>query len=263
MIVSKMNQYASTLGVLASLIILSPGCFGGATDLSGEGISEISGQFAGLSYVETLTGDAGKNAELPMLIAMHYMSGSPATSIEDYAGLNMPIRLLSLQGPHNFGDGFSWFPDGYYDLDAEAQLEVTIGVANQVASFIREAIQALPTKGKPILVGYSQGADLTHMIALREPGLILAGLPMGGRFPVEWSDTAAGEPQLPSKIVLFHGATDTAVDVRESLAAATYYAENGVTVVLHVYAGVGHSYPAQMKADYQRAIEQIVQSGED
>ncbi len=224
---------------------------------------QVAGQLNGLSFVETVTAGADEKSELPMVIALHYMTGSPATSIEDYGGVDAPVRLLSLQGPHELDGGYSWFPDGYYELDAGSQLEVTVDVSDRVASFIRAAIQAFPTQGKPILTGYSQGADLTHMIALREPGLIFAGLPMGGRFPDAWLDAVPEDAKLPARIALFHGAADEAVDVNESLAAATYYTANGVSVVLHTYAGVGHSYPAQMKQDFQAVIAQLIEAMDD
>ena len=116
-----------------------------------------SGQLEGLSYVETITSGVEQRSELPMVIALHYMTGSAATSIEDYGGIDAPVRLLALEGPHALDGGFSWFPDGYYELDATSQLEETISVSNRVARFVRAAIEVYPTRGKPILTGYSQG----------------------------------------------------------------------------------------------------------
>lgn len=256
----KKTSRACLFACLMTLVVTSFGCDVSGTDAAKP---EINGQLEGLSYVETITAGADEGSELPMLIALHYMTGSPATSIEDYGGVDVPVRLLSLKGPYPFEDGYSWFPDGYYELDAASQVEVTVSVSDRVARFIRAAIQAFPTRGKPILTGYSQGADLTHMIALREPGLILAGIPMGGRFPAAWLDAAPAGAELPSQITLFHGAADKAVDVSESVAAVTYYTANGVSVVLHTYAGVGHSYPAQMKLDFQEVIARLVESMDD
>lgn len=247
----------------ACLIALVLTGFGSAVSRADDANPKATDQLEGLTYVETLTAGAESGSELPMLIAMHYMTGSPATSIRDYGGVDVPVRLLSLQGPHPFEDGFSWFPDGYYELDAASQLEVTVEIADRVARFIRAAVDAYPTRGKPILTGYSQGADLTHMIALRQPGLIHAGLPMGGRFPEAWLDGAPAGAALPSEMTLFHGAADQAVDVSESFAAAQYYSANGVTVTLHTYADVGHSYPAQMKRDYRDTVARLVEAIED
>ena len=257
------HESNSPTHLLAYSIILVLTSFGCAASLADEATPEITGQFAGLSYVETLTGGADVGDELPMLIALHYMTGSPATSIEHYGGVDVPARLLSLEGPYEFEEGFSWFPDGYYELEAASQAEITVSIADRIASFIQEATEAFPTRGKPILTGYSQGADLTHVIALREPELILAGLPMGGRFRDDWPAETTESTELLPTIILFHGATDTAVNVSESLAAATYYAANGVTVVLNIYAGVGHAYPVQMKKDFQNVFGRLVQSAAD
>ncbi len=245
---------------LLTLVITSFGSAAGGADVPQPG---ATGQLEGLSYSETVTAGADEGSELPMVIALHYMTGSPATSIRDYGGVDVPVRLLSLQGPHEIEGGYSWFPDGYYERDPASQLEVTVSISDRIARFIRAATQAYPTQGKPILTGYSQGADLTHMIALRESGLIRAGIPMGGRFPDAWLDAAPADVELPLNMTLFHGAVDEAVDVSESLAAATYYTANDVSVVLHTYAEVGHSYPERMKLDYQDVIARLVESMDD
>ncbi len=241
------------VAILALVIVTS------VTGAANEEAPGISAEFAGIPYVETLTGGASEGNELPMLIALHYMSGSPATSIADYGNVEVPARLLSLAGPHRFDDGYSWFPDGYYELDVAAQSSIALDVAKNVVHFIEEAIEAYPTRGKPVLTGYSQGADLIHLIALHRPGLISAGLPMGGRFPDAWHEAIAGDSDVPSEIALFHGAADRAVDVGESLSAAEYYTAHGATVTLHTYAGVGHAYPAQMKSDFKNISERLLQ----
>ena len=64
-------------------------------------------------------------------------------------------------------------------------------------------------------------------------------------------------------MMLFHGAADEAVNVNESLAAAAFYTANGVTVTLHTYADVGHSYPSQMKTDFQEVLARLVEELED
>ena len=221
--------------------------------------ANVAQELAGFSYIETLTGGADPDSRLPMLIALHYMSGSAATSIEDYADVDMPMRLLSLQGPYKFRAGFSWFPDAYYELDAASQLQITVDAADLVAEFISKAIQVYPTQGKPLMTGFSQGADLTHMVALRNPRLIAAALPMGGRFPDAWRDAVTDETEPVPQIVLFHGAADNTVDVNESLAAARYFIANGSSVVLRTYAGVGHAYPSRMKSDFEKVIERLIQ----
>ena len=103
------------IACLLALVLTSLVCAAGKSDAAKPATTE---ELGGLSYVETLTAGADEGSELPMLIALHYMTGSPATSIADYGGLDIPVRLLSLEGPHQLEGGYSWFPDGYYDLDA-------------------------------------------------------------------------------------------------------------------------------------------------
>ncbi len=246
---------------VAALFALSTSALAGAVD---EAVDASAARqlttLAGIAYSETLTGGAESGAELPMLIALHYMGGSPDSSIADYGDVEVPLRLLSLAGPHKFRDGYSWFPPGYYELDAESQRTETFAIAERVAEFVREALKRYRTRGAPVLTGYSQGADLTHVIALHHAQLIAAGLPMGGRFPPEWRDDQDADSTLPREVILFHGGADEAVDVAESLTAARYYTTHGVNVTLHTYADVGHAYPERMKADYEAAVMRLLDS---
>ena len=243
-------------GKSVSLLVVA--CFlAWSPSFADDRVPPMSGELAGLSYIETLMDGARVGAELPMVIALHYMGGSPATSIADYGDVDVQARLLSLAGPNAFNEGYSWFPDGYYDLDAIEQREITFDVADKVATFIRLATEAYPTRGRPILAGYSQGADLAHVIALRDPHLIAAALPMGGQFPDAWTEALDSDSALPREMLLFHGAVDEAVSVAESVAAMQYYTAHGVSTTLRTYAGVGHSYPAEMKRDYAATVRRL------
>ena len=251
----RLRTVCVTVAVLLALITQTS-----AEAQSGETVAQPLSTLAGISYAETVTGGAAPDAELPMLLALHYMGGSPDSSIADYGDIDVPLRLLSLAGPHEFRNGYSWFTPGYYELDTDPQRTETFAVAERVAEFIREALKRYPTRGAPVLTGYSQGADLTHVIALHQPELIAAGLPMGGRFPAAWRDDRQAMSPLPKEIVLFHGAADEAVEVAESLAAARYYTAQGVNVTLHTYADVGHAYPARMKADFEATVRRLLES---
>lgn len=224
----------------------------------GENTTPAYKQLEGFHYLEIVNGGTAAHTALPMLIGLHYMSGSPETSRDDYADITVPARLLLLAGPYPYRKGYSWFPEDYYELGPDAQADITIKMGERLARFIDAAVSAHATVGRPVVTGYSQGADLTHILALRHPGMISSALPMGGRFADEWIDRSNKALQYPREIHIFHGADDTTVLPSEAFAAAKFYTRNGVSVSLHTYAGVGHGYPAKMKQDYQLIVESLL-----
>lgn len=195
---------------------------------------------------------------LPMLVALHYMGGSPQTSRGDYAGITVPARILLLRGPYALERGFSWFPDGYYQLDADEQARITFEIADRLARFLDVVTKRYKTIGLPVVTGYSQGADLSHVLALHHGDKVGAILPMGARFEPEWITGASPDASFPAKVVLFHGEMDTTVPIKHSHKALDFYRAHSVPVTLEAFANAAHSYPANMKQRYEEVANEIL-----
>ncbi len=211
----------------------------------------------GFSYeLETQSSDTQQ--ALPMIIAMHYMGGSPDTSREDYANVGKPARIVLMQGPYETDGGYSWFPDGYYEMEPDAQAKLTLEIGNRLAQFIHQVTRKYNTKGKPIVTGYSQGADLSHVLALHHGNAVRAILPMGARFEPEWLQGVTPNSPMPETVVLFHGEVDRIVSIDQSVKAGDYYRQFGVSVVVNGFPNTGHAYPAAMKQSYERVVRDLL-----
>jgi phospholipase/carboxylesterase len=197
---------------------------------------------------------------LPMIVGLHYMTGSPETSRDDHGGLDFPARLILPAGPYPADGGHSWFPDGYYEWDESRQAKTTLAMADQLADFITRVVALRPTVGKPIVTGYSQGGDLSYVLALHHPELIRAALPMGARLPAAWRPDRLSIPveDAPS-VFVFHGREDPIVSVAGAREAAAYLEGLGISVELHEYADTGHAYPESMRSDYRRIAADLLE----
>jgi predicted esterase len=211
----------------------------------------------GISY-QLITNNENKDAVLPMVVAIHYMGGSAQTSKEDYAGFSRSARVVLLNGFYPIGGGFSWFPKGYYNLDSQAQDKITFAAADRLASFLDSMTVKYKTQGLPIITGYSQGADLAHIMAIRHGEKIGAILPMGARFRNSWTEGVGVDAKLPSNVILFHGMADVTVKPNNSELAFDYYKARGVAVSFEKFPGVGHAYPNGMKFRFEQIIDNLL-----
>jgi len=216
-----------------------------------------SPQANGISY-EVVVRQGSESDRLPMLIALHYMGGSPESSREDYTNIDISARILLLAGPYPIDDGYSWFPDGYYELDAITQTQIIIDTAQALAVFIEEVVKTYDTQGRPIITGYSQGADLAHILALHHAEQISAIIPMGAQFHDAWVEQTLSTNLLPENIMLFHGQADDVVSIEHANAAHTYYSQRNTNVSLEIFENVGHAYPPKMKKAFEQVAIQLL-----
>ncbi len=214
-------------------------------------------EVAGFSYEMVATSN-DPDARLPMVVALHFMGGSPETSREDYANIKKPARILLLAGPYEIEGGYSWFPDGYYEMEADAQAQITLEIANRLSVFLSKVTQRHDTDGLPIITGYSQGADLAHVLALHHANQIGTIIPMGARFEKEWHVGIGKEAVFPREIILFHGEVDTTVPITYSHRAQKFYQDKGVNVSLEAFPNTAHAYPSVMKQKYEEIINRLL-----
>src|SRR5690606_28689706 len=71
---------------------------------------------AGLSYLVFETGGAAADAELPMVIGLHYSGGSPEAMVEYFDRIQAAVRVVLPQGTHPRPGGHSWFAQDYSSL---------------------------------------------------------------------------------------------------------------------------------------------------
>lgn len=201
-----------------------------------------------LEHIELLTGGAAPGEELPMIVAIHGLGDRPASFAGLFDGLPARARVVLPRAPKTWRPGYSWFDIAIPYSGNEAALEAGIGAAaDLLARFIAEISEREPTRGKPVVTGFSQGGMLSFAVAVRHPDLISLAAPMGGALPEGMIPKEAGARPFP-RIRAFNGEADALVPIGYARKTVGLLKEAGADAILTEYPGVGHSVSPRMRA---------------
>lgn len=208
-----------------------------------------------IRYIERVTGGAGAEETLPLVVAIHGLGDKPEHFQDAFQGVAFKARFVFPAGFDRFGDGWSWFPIGSMREPARFA-EVTRASADRLVQAIEELSRARPTKGKPIVTGFSQGGMLSFTIAACHPDAITAAFPLSGTLapslvPTSW-------PGFKPPVHAYHGTADDRVGIDGARAAIARFKELGVPAEITEYPGVGHAIPdEELKALFE-AMDKVV-----
>jgi len=198
-----------------------------------------------LFYLELVTGGASETAELPLVIALHGLGDEPLSFAGLFLGFEFPARIALLRAPDASGPGYSWFALTGGDLEKSAA-----GIrkaAEQVAVAARQITRDRPTRGLPVVTGFSQGGALSFALAALHPEAIRAAFPVGGWLPRELQPAkVAGGARTP-KVVALHGEADTRIPVQAARDTVSSFERAGYSAELITFAGVGHGMPSDVR----------------
>ncbi len=160
-----------------------------------------------LPFLELRTAGAAEGAELPMVVALHGRGSDEARFLRFFEGYPDPARVISVQAPVDEGNGRAWWSfRGKSGAEVAAEMR---GLAERIIATTEQALERFPTRGRPALTGFSQGAMLVYLIALEHPRVFGRAVSVGGvlfdRFV---------PPRLPAgvpPIVALHGGRDPVI----------------------------------------------------
>lgn len=207
----------------------------------------------GQVYLERLHGAV--TDESPVIIVMHWMTGT-ATALDFlFDAMQKPARLIFPQGAYPSGHeagGYSWFPFelGFYEKSEEEQAPYIQQEAAKLAILIK-ALKAQHA-GKIIVTGVSQGGDLSLHLAAHHHGLIDIAIPCAGRLSAPMRPDHVATP-LP-KIRMQQGMVDAIVSVDSARKVRDWLQAQGFDAALDEYADVGHEMSEAMLNRIQAII---------
>lgn len=194
---------------------------------------------AGIRYLVQTTAGAAPDAELPLIVAIHGYGDRPENFKSIVRKLPSQARVVIPYGLTPYGRGYSWF-----DLRPRDQMHVGIdAAAKRLAVMLVELAARYPTRGKPVVTGFSQGGMLSFALATQHPTAISAAFPLSGYIPPELiTDPPSGAPP----IVALHGEADTRLRLEPTRAGVDELKKLGWDVTLHTYPDVPHSLSPAM-----------------
>jgi phospholipase/carboxylesterase len=215
----------------------------------------------GLRYVVHLTGGARADEKLPLVIDLPGGNAQPQSTARHVDGLlHEKARVVIPYGGVQFGRGYAWFPQGSGHANAHADLARAMPpVISRVSRGIDAIAAAWPTQGKPVVAGFSQGAELTYALALTHPQEFGYACALSGQVPPEVIRRAHPSGQLP-EVHGYHGDRDNLIDVRDAKRTVSSLRRLGFTADLKEYpershndAGTGPDFGACIARGVRRA----------
>jgi len=211
--------------------------------------------------VELLPPGAKPDARLPLIIAIHGRGATPLRFAQFVQNSANGARIVALQAPEPWGDGFSWLETRKASnlstalVDEDRALnDLILRRVSEIRAAIAQIDRARPHCGDPILVGYSQGGALVLGLAATTPkGFKAQYLEIAGALPPSFP---LGQ-NLPD-LIGFHGTADQAVPF--VLAEATFRrVPKNVTWTLYAYDGAPHDPPRELRQDLGEELRQAFQ----
>jgi phospholipase/carboxylesterase len=176
-----------------------------------------------IAYTEEAVGGGRLQDPLPMVIALHGKLSRPEEITQPLEGLRTPARLIAPRGAP-FGSGFVWWDLHLKNGDPRAFSAAADEAARRIAAFVRRIVREKPTLGKPVIVGFSQGACVTYTLVVKDPDLMNTAFPLSGFLPVGLEPAAWPPGVAKPTIHAFHGLRDEIVPLalgRDSVARMT------------------------------------------
>ena len=207
------------------------------------------GRAAGLDYLERTIGGGDPAVPMPMLIMIHGLGDRPR---HDWFGgadaIDTPLRLIMPQAPTPYGqDGFAWFPFRARGNDPDDLARGISAAADRLARAITVLKTQRPTRGAPIVAGFSQGGMLSYALALRHPELVSFSHPISGLLPEPLWPSKRADSAAPS-IAAMHGDADDLVPIEDDRRLQAHLRKLGHDAQLREFPGVGHTITPAMEA---------------
>lgn len=219
-------------------------------------------QLAGFNYKEKVENAASETKNLPLIIALHWSSSTPDEFAPFVSGFAKPVRILLLEGPYSHPrSGFSFFvrsPKNYYeDLTADEKMANLMQEGEKLSKFIEAAVARYSPKRKPVIIGASQGGDLSYVTAIRYGSIVSAVFPLLATVDERIIRDKATRKK-PAPIYSYHGTDDPIVPISTAEQHIKVLKTAGYKAELHFYKGIKHDIPDVMKTDYVKQISLIL-----
>jgi phospholipase/carboxylesterase len=208
-----------------------------------------------LPYIEVVTGGAAADAELPLVVALHGRGDTPEGFAPLFRGFTTRARVVIPRPPRDWpGGGYAWFVHDHNAADRYPAMAADLRAVTDRVVATADAVRAKrPTRGRAVVMGFSQGGMTAWAVALRHPNAFAAAFPVAGFLVPELLGETSRTAKLPP-IVAFHGTADTLVTLADDRRGARLLEQRGVKVDLRVYDGVGHDMPPKLRADLFAAM---------
>ena len=238
---SKKNAVAKKNGTKNNGAPLDPGSLPPQCEGAGVG----GGYIEGVDYIEFVTGGAGQNDQLPMVISLHGLGYDYNAHVKWLEELEVPVRVIL---PNGFFEKSSSKKRAWWSSYSDRALK---DASEGLANFVYYIQQCRPTLGKPVMTGHSMGGFVALDFATQFPELISASVPVAATRSKRLWDIEPGVP-----VHGIHGELDGTFDQANSYYYAMY--ERGLPVNITSVAGAPHRLTSKTAEAWRQALLHII-----
>lgn len=240
----------SSLGVaalLSSFVIAEPPETGPTLSTTSSAYRVSHHYAAGLEYLLLEPNEVEPDAELPMLVYIHGRSSVPTPPDGPLFGVETPVRIIMPRAPDRSGYGYSWMPVSAAHGERPELVGPLVARASMIADAMGEWRRRHPTRGRPIVVGFSQGGMLAMEIASAHPSSISQAIALAGWIPPSRMPTGPRDPYTTvAPIHALHGGADPILGAARTQATIERLIELGYPADIEVFEGVAHEVSPAM-----------------
>jgi phospholipase/carboxylesterase len=112
-----------------------------------------------------------------------------------------------------------------------------------------------PTRGLPIVAGFSQGGMLSYALALRAPDRLRLAIPIAGELPDPlWPAQPASGKRLPIRAL--HGTADVVIEIDGARKLVERMKSLSYDATLREFPGATHTITPEMQAELNTLLRQ-------
>lgn len=190
-----------------------------------------------------------------MLVYLHGRGSTPQAPRGSIYGLRTPVRLIMPYAPERFGDGFAWMPVSAAHGESPALVAALQARVRTLEDAMREWRRKHPTRGRPIVLGFSQGGIVAMTLALHHPESVARVVAMAAWVPPSLLPGPAEPYDVRAPIFALHGARDPILSAARTRRLVEQLSALGHPVTYEEFASLGHEADAAMYARVRQLLE--------
>lgn len=207
-----------------------------------------------LAFETQVTAGADPSLALPTVVVLHGRGGALHGLPRALRATSSSLRVVVPKGPRVQRDGkHAWFRPSEARAHGRRSDEVS-AVTDQVSDLLSSLVAAGLVRGRPILVGYSQGAVVALEVSLRNPDVVGEVIAIGGYLPPSHVPQELTEHAVTH--VLF-GSQDRVMSSKVSGRQVEHLRSLGFLIDADAFAGQGHGISPKMR----QVVVRLVRAG--
>jgi phospholipase/carboxylesterase len=221
------------------------------------GIAHRVHQVAGLKVVEVVVGDVPFDSDLPIVMQIHGR-GDHVRIPSAPRQREQPVRLLLPEAPDRYRSGFSWSPVSVTEGRTRELSRALRLQSSRLVHVLRYFKSLRPSRGEPVITGFSQGGMLSFALAVLYPEDVGTSLPVAGWLPPQLTPRRIDDASLYPSIHALHATNDPVVRVGPTRRSVRRLQQLGLDADLAEIVATGHMWTPELREAHRSLMRDAV-----